>query len=678
MKSVPCLLNMKLTRKIAALTAMAVVTFILPGAALADINSTATLSVGQSLSLDTGATNTSGSGDITFTGTSLTFIGSAKGGSLSILGSGQATFDSLTQAILNSLASFATTAPVPASSLTVGAIVGVGTNGGNAAKLLVTAISSTSISFQYTTYGASSTGGGGSPTVTGVTNNYSFIPSGFSNSGVTPSSIITIFGANMAAPVTGTLTLQSSAGSGIPTALNGTSISVTVNGKTVTPGIYYVTPTQIAAVLPAATPTGTGTITVTYNNVASNAFTIQVVPSAFGLDTYYGTGNGLITATDAQTGALFNYTSSAAPGEIITLWGTGLGADSADSDTVFTTTPHAVNQGSVQVWIGGAQATLGYAGSSGYPGLDQINVTIPAGLTGCNVSIVVVVNNVASNFATAPINQGGGVCSDPVFGITGSQLTMLSGQTNVKSGDVFLGQFITPNTNGSGTMTENVASADFQSVTGSYYGAASGSVSVGSCIVTEVFSATGIGNVHSTGLDAGTVSLTAPDGSSYTLMTIPGVPGIYTALLSASAIPSSGGTGTFSWTGGSGTTAVVGASSATVVLPNPLLSWTNQAAGATVTRSQGALVTWTGGAPGTLVYISGASSSGSANGSFVCYAPQSALQFTVPAYVLDTLPAGHGSLSVENITQYKTFTAPGIDFGTAFGFTGIMINSTYQ
>ena len=672
MKSVLCISNMNLARKIAALSAIAAVAFTLPVAALADINAAAVLSVGQSISLDTGGTNTSGSGDLTFTGTSLTFVGNAKGGVIPGF-TGATQFAALTQQILTLLAGAASSTPIPASSLQVGAIVGMGTNGGNAAKLLVTAISSTSISFQYTTYGATSTGPG-TPTVTGVTNNYSFIPAGFSNSGVTPSSIITIFGSNMAAPLTGTLTLQSSAGAGIPTALNGTSVSATVSGKTVQLGIYYAIPSQIAAVLPAGTPTGTGTITVSYNNVASNAFTIQVVASAFGLDTYYGTGNGLITATDARTGALFNYTSSAAPGEIITLWGTGLGSDSADSDTVFTTTPHAVNQGSVQVWIGGAQATVGYAGSSGYPGLDQINVTIPAGLTGCNVSIVVVVNNVASNFATAPINQGGGECSDPVFGITGSQLTTLSGQTNVKSGVVFLGQFITPNTNGSGTMTENLASADFQSVTGSYYGAASGSVSIGSCIVTEVYSATGGSTVTSTGLDAGTVSLTAPDGSNYTLTTIPILPGFYSAMLSASAIPSSGGTGTFSWTGGTG----VGASSATVTLPNPLLSWTNQAAGATVTRSQGVPVTWTGGAPGTLVYISGSSSSNSANGSFVCYAPQSALQFTVPSYVLDTLPAGKGTLAVENITQYKSFTAPSINYGTAFGFTGILINNTYQ
>jgi uncharacterized protein (TIGR03437 family) len=664
-----------ITKKITALCAMAVVALMLPVAALADINASAVLSVGQSISLDTGATNTSGTGDITFTGTSLTFIGTAKGGVIPGF-TGATSFGQLTQAILQSLAALATSSPIPASSLAVGAIVGVGTNGGNAAKLLVTAISSTSISFQYTTYGASGSGGG-TPTVTGVTNNYSFIPSGFTNSGVAPSSIITIFGSNMAAPLTGTLTLQSSAGAGIPTNLNGTSVSVTVNGTTVPLGIYYAIPSQIAAVLPASTPTGTGTITVTYNSAPSNAFTIQVVQSAFGLDTYYGTGNGLITATNASTGALFNYTDSMSPGQTITLWGTGLGADPQDSDTVFTTTPHAVNQGSVQVWIGGSQATVLYAGSSGYPGLSQINVTIPSGVTGCNVAIVVVVNGVTSNFTTGPFNPGGGVCTDPAFGINGTQLTTLSGQTNVKSGDVFLGQSISPNANGAQTTT-NFASAIFESVTGSTYGAASGEVSVGSCIVTEVIS-TGGGNLTTNGLDAGTVSVAGPGGTTYPLTSLAQVPGFYEASLPAAAITSSGGTFTFSWTGGSGATAV-GASTATVTLPNPLLNWTNQSVGATVTRAQGVLVTWTGGEPGSFVFISGSSSSSTtgANGNFVCYAPQSALQFMVPSYVTETLPSGTGTLGLENITSYTRFTATGIDYGTAFGFTGVSINSTYQ
>ena len=137
---------------------------------------------------------------------------------------------------------------------------------------------------------------------------------------------------------------------------------------------------------------------------------------------------------------------------------------------------------------------------------------------------------------------------------------------------------------------------------------------------------------------------------------------------------SSGGTYVYSWTGGKD----VGASTATVTLPNPLLNWTNETTASPVNRSAGAQVTWTGGAPGTYVFISGSSSSNGVTGSFTCYAPQSALQFVVPSYVLDTLPAGTGSLMVENITSYTKFTAPNLDYGIGFGFTGFSTNATYQ
>src|SRR5580704_13923353 len=96
-----------IAKKITALCAMAVVALMLPVAALADINASAVLSVGQSISLDTGATNTSGTVDITFTGTSLTFIGSAKGGVIPGF-TGATSFGQLTQAILQSLAALAT------------------------------------------------------------------------------------------------------------------------------------------------------------------------------------------------------------------------------------------------------------------------------------------------------------------------------------------------------------------------------------------------------------------------------------------------------------------------------------------------------------------------------------------------------------------------------------------
>jgi hypothetical protein len=156
---------------------------------------------------------------------------------------------------------------------------------------------------------------------------------------------------------------------------------------------------------------------------------------------------------------------------------------------------------------------------------------------------------------------------------------------------------------------------------------------------------------------------------------IPQIAGTYTAQLPAGAIPSTGGAFTFKGPGGKD----VGAFTTTVNLPNPLLSWTNQAADATVNRSQGVQINWSGGSPGSFVVITGDSSgSNGTSGSFVCYAPQSALTFTVPAYVTGTLPAGTGSLSVENGTSFTSFSATGIDNGLGFGFNSIGINATYQ
>ncbi len=658
------------TFKLRLLT-IAVSAAIFPAAALADISGTATLSSGQGFKLDTGATTTSG--DIIFTGTSITFVGSAKGAAVPGF-TGATSYNSLTQQILQSLTAFASSTPIPANSFPVGAIIGVLTNGGNAAKMLVTAVSGSSLSFQYTTYGATGGTGPGTPTVTKVTNNYSYIPDGFSNSGISPSTIFTVFGANMADAPVGGVTLNTSAGSGLPTKSGGATVTVTVGGKTVTPGLYYAIPSQIAGVLPAGTPTGTGTLTVSYNGATSAAFTINVVPATLGLDTYYGTGSGLITATSATTvgtipaGTLFNYTNSAAPGQTIVLWGSGLGGDTQDSDTVFTSTPHAVNQGSVQVYFGGVAGTVLYAGSSGYPGLNQINVTIPANApTGCGVSVAAVVLGVTSNFATLPIGQG--VCSDPVYGITGTLLGQLSGQTTVKSGSVIVGQAVTAN------GTNNLALASFSSNTGAAYGSTSGIVSLGSCLVTEV-TGTGGGTSTSNGLDAGaSIALTGPLGA-YTLSTIlPTIPGTYLAQLPTGAIPSTGGAFTFNGPGGKD----VGAFTTTVTLPNPLMNWTNQSAGATVTRSQGVQINWSGGTPGSYVVITGDSSGANGtSGSFVCYAPQSALTFTVPAYVTGTLPAGTGSLTVENGTNFVSFSASGIDNGIGFGFNSIGINSTYQ
>src|SRR5262252_3480747 len=144
------------------------------------------------------------------------------------------------------------------------------------------------------------------PAITQILNNSSGTPPGLPNYGIAPSSIFIVVGTALADP--GTPTLQdTTAPGGIPLTLNGASITVVVNGVTVHPALYYTSPAQLAAVLPAATPVGTGTLTVTYKGNTSAPAPVQVVPTALGINTY-GVNTGV--ATDALTGALVTTTNS--------------------------------------------------------------------------------------------------------------------------------------------------------------------------------------------------------------------------------------------------------------------------------------------------------------------------------------------------------------------------------
>lgn len=655
-------------------TAVAFIAVLFPAAALADISSTtpATITAGGSFSLDSGA-NVSSGGDISLSGASLTFVGSAKGGSLAALGvSGASAYASITQAELTALASLATNTPIPLASLSVNTILGVATNGGNPAKLLVTAIIASpstatfSISFQYTTYISTT------PTITGVQNNYSYITPGLPNYGIAQGSLFIIKGSVLASATTVSSLQDPSIG--IPTSLNGASIKVTVGGVTTTPGIYYAIATQIAAVLPSNTPVGTGTVTVTYNNTASNAQSIVVVPSALGLDTYYGTGSGLGVATNPTTGALYNYTNSIPPGTTVVLWGSGLGS-TGDSDTTNTSTPHAVSNPPT-FYVGGIAVTPLYAGRSVYPGVNQVNLTIPASApTGCGISVVAVNGSgsasIVSNSVTLPI--GSGVCSDPALGYNGSQLGSGTQAGTYTTAIVSIGQGTSPQ---QGEVT--YVSGIFERITTTSASAPTSILSLGSCFISLPGSVAG-SLPTITGLDAGTLTVTGPAGSQ-TLSELKNpltnaLTGDYSMQVANSFLPATGGSFTFTGSGG----ADVGAFSASVSLGN-VISWTNMSSISTVARASGQSVTWSGGTPNSYVYISGTSSSSSgASATFVCYAPVSAGQLTVPNYILLALPPGTGTLGVANSATPASFTASGLTAaGVADASVSFAINATYQ
>jgi len=653
--------------------ALFIPTLIFPIAALADLNQTIVLQTNNHLSLDTGDAPSSG-GDLLWNGVTLTPQGTAKAYNVGDLGA--TNFDGLPQSYWVTLSQAAKSSPIAANLLVPGDAFVATTSSGKVAKVLVAANSGGAITLRFTTFGVTASG----PAVSQILNNSSLIPPGLPNSGIAPSSIFIVQGSGLSDA--GTPVLQDTQ-RGLPLTLNGASISVVVGGVTTHPALYYTSPTQLAAVLPAATPLGTGTLTVNYGGANSAPSPIQVVASAIGFNHFnqipipapFFNENVDIGVAQDLTGAVLTSTHSGSPGQTITLWITGLGADPADSDTTYTSSPHPVNT-PLQLYFGGVLVTnIGYQGSAGYPGVNIINLTIPASVpTGCYVPLAAVTGNVISNVVVFPIHPGGGSCVETSIGgtITGDQI-LLNTKDTLKAGGVTLVQ--TNSTNAKGVLTvTNSAAASFQKYTG-LLAAATGRgalVSADGCAVGPLVAG---GPLTLAGLDAESIRLTGPAGLALPLPSQFGLAGAYGATLPAGAIPASGGSFTFMGSGGTD----VGVFTSTVTLSNPILNWTNQSAAVTVDRTQGLLVTWTGGNPGTTLAISGTSTS-TASGviaGFGCRVAAEKGQFTVPAYILQGLPAGSGGVNVQN-DVISAFSATGLDTTTAVGTISFSQAATFK
>jgi len=622
----------------------AVAMMALPLTTFADVTGSPTLAANTMINLDTGTTAATG-GDLLWTGSQLS---PQTGAGLFALGTGAATYAALTQSLVSGIPVSA--APVAVSALVSNAVFVYKTRSGNYGKMLiVSSASGGSLNIQFTTFGAT---GGTGPTITTIQNNYGQVPQGLPNYGIAPSTLFFIQGSNLA---NSTTELQSSASPGLKTSLNNVSVKVTVNGTSLDCPLYYLSPTQIDAVLPGATPIGTGTVTVTNNGATSAAAPITVVQSAFGILFY----NSTLAAAYDGNNALLTTSNSANPGQSIVLWGSGVGFDANDDDKIFPQKQDNLTNIPMQAFVGGVEATILYRGRSQYPGVDQVVLTIPGNVpTGCNVAVAIVSGSIVSNSVTIPIAASGRTCTD-VNGFPTGILSGLAGKNSVKEGVLVVAQ--ATSIDGANSQTTNGVIGLFQN-TNAFNTSSGGTISVGSCLLSNSFQTAGI---ISTGLDAGTsIAVTGPAGST-TLNAVSLSPGSYfpTGTLPTGFIPSAGGTFTFD--NGSGGKDVGHFN--TSINAAPALNWTNQASINAVTRTQGVNVTWTGGASGSFVGISGGSSATSGGKtytvSFSCIAPVAAGQFTVPVNVLLALPAGAGSLAVSNSGNFQTFTASGLDVG---------------
>jgi len=95
------------------------------------------------------------------------------------------------------------------------------------------------------------------------------------------------------------------------------------------PGLYYVIPNYIGAVLAVQPSDRLGHNDLSYGGQTSAAFPDYAGGPCLRIDYY---GGGLATVTDNSTGALITTTNSARPGETVVFWGAGDGADTNNTD----------------------------------------------------------------------------------------------------------------------------------------------------------------------------------------------------------------------------------------------------------------------------------------------------------------------------------------------------------
>ena len=229
-------------------------------------------------------------------------------------------------------------------------------------------------------------------------------PTGVSNaagstpqSGVAPGSIVSIFGANLAAA---------------PQLGPSSPLTQTLGGVTVTAGssllpLYFVSPTQINVQLPPAFPVGSATMTVSGTGQAPVTASFTVVQDAPGLfqQSVAGQNYGMVMHPD---GTPVTPTSPAQQGESLTLYGTGFGPTTPARLYGFAIPPNPpfVFTDPLSLQVAGVSITPDAAYAlPGSVGVDVIQFHLDFGCAsgGQRANVSVTVNGQPSNIVVLPV-----------------------------------------------------------------------------------------------------------------------------------------------------------------------------------------------------------------------------------------------------------------------------------
>jgi uncharacterized protein (TIGR03437 family) len=518
----------------------------------------------------------------------------------------------------------------------------------------------------------------------GVVNAASSAPGGLANGAIAQGSIFTIYGTQIG-PSNGATASSFPLGS----SLQGVSITISQGQTEVNAIPVYVGAGQINAIMPSNAPLGMQPVKVSYNGQTSNSSPVRIVNTAVGFFTANGSGAGPGAIQHNADGSINSTLVTAKAGAIVTVYGTGLGAISTPDNQA---PPVANAPAPVALFVGGVSAKVFYSGRSPCcAGLDQITFQVPDGApVGCWVPVYAQAAGVTTNAVTMAIDPNGAPCTEPANPL--AQKFLLGGNIGVLQ---LFRSTLHEDSGVAATLDDanDVFYYDFASVAANPFGYSFlfSAPPVGSC---NLLTQPGDFWADKTPGPA-TPPMRLNPGSSFTIKgpsesqpldVDPAARALYIGTFAPFApgllnrLSLTSGNYTVSGAGGS----AVGPFQVQLALP-AMFSWTNRDQVALVDRTQQLTVEWSGTGPKESLGIVGGNVDLPTNSSaiFYCVAPPGASSFTIPAEVLEALPASRfnplaskGALFLFNVSLANgvPFSASGLD--TAIATTGYLEGRT--
>jgi uncharacterized protein (TIGR03437 family) len=212
---------------------------------------------------------------------------------------------------------------------------------------------------------------------------------------------VTIFGTNLSA-TTRAWTGGDFVNGGIPFSLDGVSVLLNQFGAPRLAYVGYVSPNQVNFLMPSDLTNTATTVQVKNPAGITTAIPLPLAANAPQLFTADGK-SALATHSD---GTLIGTSSAAAPGETITVYGTGLGA--TNPALIVGQVPADANPLATlpQVTIGGLPAPVSFGGVvPGTAGVYQLNVQVPSGAANGDLPLLVQAGTATSASTTLTVQK---------------------------------------------------------------------------------------------------------------------------------------------------------------------------------------------------------------------------------------------------------------------------------